>query len=108
MAIKKNKTLRIILGDQLNTNHSWFKTADDTVTYVMMEIRSETDYAQHHIQKILGIFAAMQQFAKELQQQKHHVIYIKLNDKDNLQSFDKNCDLFVFFQIIKSDENNKK
>ena len=95
MAIKKNKTLRLILGDQLNTNHSWLKTVDDTVTYVMMEIRTETDYAQHHIQKVLGIFAAMQQFAKELQQQKHHVIYIKLNDKDNLQSFDKNCDLLI-------------
>ena len=95
MATKKNKTLRIILGDQLNTNHSWFKTVDDTVTYVMMEIRSETDYAQHHIQKVLGIFAAMQQFAKELQQQKHHIIYIKLNDKDNLQRSDKNCDLLI-------------
>lgn len=95
MATKKNKTLRIILGDQLNTNHSWFKTVDDTVTYVMMEIRSETDYAQHHIQKVLGIFGAMQQFAKELQQQKHHIIYIKLNDKDNLQRFDKNCDLLI-------------
>jgi len=44
-------TLRLILGDQLNSNHSWFQVVDDSVTYVMMEIRSETDYALHHIQK---------------------------------------------------------
>ena len=25
----KNKTLRLILGDQLNINHSWFETVDD-------------------------------------------------------------------------------
>ena len=40
------KTLRLILGDQLNNNHSWFNSVDDSVTYVMMEIRSETDYVQ--------------------------------------------------------------
>jgi len=38
-----SKTLRLILGDQLNSNHSWFNTVDDSVTYVMMEIRSETE-----------------------------------------------------------------
>ncbi len=95
MATTKQKIVRLILGDQLNINHSWFKKIDDTVTYVMMEIRTETDYAQHHIQKVIGIFAAMQTFAKELQQQKHNVIYIKLNDKNNLQSFDENCDALI-------------
>jgi deoxyribodipyrimidine photolyase-related protein len=84
------KTLRLILGDQLNSNHSWFETIDDSVTYVLMEIRSETDYATHHIQKIVGFFAAMQSFALELKQNKHQVIYIHLNDENNLQTFDKN------------------
>lgn len=88
---KTSKTLRLILGDQLNINHSWFKTVDETVTYVIMELRSETDYAWHHIQKVTGFFAAMQQFAKVLQEQKHQVIYLTLNDTNNLQSFDKNC-----------------
>jgi deoxyribodipyrimidine photolyase-related protein len=55
-----------------------------------MEIRTETDYATHHIQKIVGFFAGMQQFASELQSQKHQVLYIHLNDKRNLQSFEKN------------------
>lgn len=84
------KTLRLILGDQLNLNHSWFGSIDDSVTYVLMEIRSETDYAKHHIQKVIGIFAAMQQFSAHLQAKKHQVIYIKLNDEDNLQSFEAN------------------
>ena len=50
------KILRLILGDQLNVNHSWFTKVDDAVTYLLMEVRSETDYAQHHVQKILGFF----------------------------------------------------
>ena len=95
MTTKTNKTLRLILGDQLNINHSWFQTVDETVTYVLMEIRSETDYAQHHIQKVIGFFAAMQNFANELKQMNHNVIYYYLNDEDNLQSFDKNCTALI-------------
>lgn len=90
-----NKTLRLILGDQLNSNHSWYNTIDDTVFYVMMEIRSETDYAKHHIQKVVGIFAAMQLFSDGLKKNNHQVIYICLNDKDNLQSFDKNIEQLI-------------
>ncbi len=85
-----SKTLRLILGDQLNSNHSWFKTVDESVTYVMMEIRSETDYAKHHIQKVVVIFAAMQDFKNNLIANNHKVIYIHLNDKNNFQSFEKN------------------
>ena len=85
-----NKTLRLILGDQLNSNHSWLESTDDSVTYVLMEIRTETDYATHHIQKVVGFFSAMQAFADELRLSNHKVIYISLNDKDNLQSFEKN------------------
>ncbi len=95
MVTEEHKTLRLILGDQLNINHTWFKTVDASVTYVLMEIRSETDYAQHHIQKVIGFFAAMRNFAKALKQQSHNVIYIHLNDENNFQSFDKNCDLLI-------------
>ena len=84
------KTLRLILGDQLNRNHSWFKSVDDSVTYVMMEIRTETDYAQHHIQKVVGIIAAMQNFANQLKSNNHNLIYLHLNDENNLQSFQDN------------------
>lgn len=84
------KTLRLILGDQLNINHSWFQEKNDATTYVLMEIRSETDYVQHHVQKIAGIFAAMRNFASELTAKNHHVLYIKINDENNLHSFEKN------------------
>jgi deoxyribodipyrimidine photolyase-related protein len=85
-----NKTLRLILGDQLNSNHSWFETVNDNVTYAQMEVRTETDYTVHHIQKIVGFFASMRAFAYGLQSNKHRVIYLKLNDEDNLQSFEAN------------------
>ena len=86
----KTKTLRLILGDQLNRKHSWFENIDESITYVVMEIRTETDYATHHIQKVVGFFAAMQAFSNELQSKKHQVHYISINDENNLQSFEKN------------------
>ena len=51
-------TLRLVLGDQLNPEHSWFQTTDPQVVYVLMEVRQETDYVLHHAQKILAIFSA--------------------------------------------------
>lgn len=33
MVAPKQKSLRLILGDQLNINHSWFKKVDDSITY---------------------------------------------------------------------------
>ena len=29
------KTLRLILGDQLNSNHSWFSTKDDSIVKLL-------------------------------------------------------------------------
>ena len=89
------KTLRLILSDQLNSNHSWFKSVDDSVTYVMMEIRTETDYTQHHIQKVVGIFAAMRNFAQQLKSNNHNLIYFHLNDENNLQSFQSNIQSLI-------------
>lgn len=88
--MKKTKVLRLILGDQLNSQHSWFTKVEAHVAYVLMEIRSETDYAHHHIQKVVGFFAAMRAFASELSAQQHQVCYIKLSDDQNQQSFEKN------------------
>ncbi len=89
------KTLRLILGDQLNSEHTWYKKIDDSITYAMMEVRSETDYVKHHIQKVVGFFAAMRQFAKALQEDGHRVIYIKINDKNNELSFQKNIETLI-------------
>ena len=73
-------TLRLILGDQLNAQHSWFKQDTKNVLYVIAELRQETDYAPHHIQKICGFFAAMEQFATALQQAGFNVLHLTLDD----------------------------
>ena len=81
--MSKSKTLRLILGDQLNENHNWFKKPDNNVTYVLMEIRQETDYVTHHIQKVAAFFAAMRAFAERLRGMGHRVVYLKLDDPQN-------------------------
>ncbi|MDX2282579.1 MAG: cryptochrome/photolyase family protein [Bacteroidia bacterium] len=88
-------TLRLILGDQLNPQHSWFRQPDPAVRYVMMELRQETDYVRHHIQKITGFFLAMRAFAAELQAQGHQVHYITLDDPANTQSLTGNLDALM-------------
>ena len=89
------KTLRLILGDQLDELHSWFKTPDKNVTYVMMEIRQETDYVKHHIQKVAAFFAAMRAFSARLSELGHNVIYLRLDDRQNLQTIPANLQHLV-------------
>lgn len=96
------KLLRLILGDQLNSQHSWFKHADPSILYVMMEIRTETDYVTHHIQKIIAFFAAMRAFADWLTEKGHSVIYLTINDPNNLQSFEQNIKALVTTHHITS------
>ena len=88
-------TLRLILGDQLNSQHSWFTSTDPDVSYLMMEMRQETDYVNHHIQKVVGFFLAMRNFAKELQQQGHRVHYLTLDDPNNTQSLTTQLQLLI-------------
>ncbi len=83
-------TLKLILGDQLNINHSWYETQNAQTTFVMMEIMPEQDYVMHHIQKIVGFFSAMRCFAKQLEMAGHKVIYLAINNNSNLQSFEAN------------------
>ncbi|WP_026952530.1 cryptochrome/photolyase family protein [Algoriphagus mannitolivorans] len=82
-----SKTLRLILGDQLNGQHPWFESTDKSVSYLMMEVRQETDYVNHHIQKVVGFFLAMRNFAEELRSKGHQVLYFKLDDPKNQQDF---------------------
>jgi len=92
---KSYKTLRLVLGDQLNANHSWYREVDDSVLYVLMEVKTETDYVWHHIQKTCAFFAAMETFAKELRQAGHDVNYIRLDDPVNKQNFKDNCNELI-------------
>jgi deoxyribodipyrimidine photolyase-related protein len=85
-------TLRLVLGDQLNPDHSWFERLDTGVVYVLMEVRQETDYILHHAQKILAIFAGMRDFARQLRAAGHRVRYVKLDDPSNRQSVTSNLE----------------
>ncbi|KAA5823426.1 cryptochrome/photolyase family protein [Algibacter amylolyticus] len=84
------KILRLILGDQLNIKHSWFKEPNDNVVYCLFEMRQETDYVTHHIQKVIGFFGAMRQFSEDLKDKGHHVVYYKINNSENTQSLTDN------------------
>ena len=82
------KSFRIILGDQLNPNHSWFKVIDTEITYVFIECKGEGSYAPHHIQKVVGIFYSMRQFANTLKRQGHEVIYHKILESKEIELID--------------------
>ncbi len=97
-------TVRLILGDQLNESHSWFNTVDDSILYVMMEMRQETDYTFHHIQKVLAFFAAMRQFAERMSNRGFHFLYLKLNDEENRQHLAENLASLIKERNIKTFE----
>jgi deoxyribodipyrimidine photolyase-related protein len=78
-------TLRLVLGDQLNASHSWFKQHDQGVLYVIAELKQETDYVTHHVQKVCAFFAAMAQFADALEKAGHDVEYLTLDDTQAYQ-----------------------
>ena len=84
------KEVRLILGDQLYGGHSWFDKVNPEVLYLMMEVRSETDYVSHHIQKVVAFFAAMRAFAADLSAKGHQILYLGLDDPRNKQSFGEN------------------
>lgn len=73
-------TVKFILGDQLNAQHSWFRSVNKNVLFVMAELPQEAQYVTHHIQKLLAFFAAMRRFAKALDSAGHRVRYFSLDD----------------------------
>ena len=85
-SLRPVQTLRLLLGDQLNAAHSWWQAPQDDVLTVMMECRQETDYARHHVQKVLAFFLAMRSFAKERIAEGHHVHYLAIDGPDAARS----------------------
>ena len=77
---KSYQRLRLILGDQLNASHSWFKDKDPDTLYLIAELQQETNYVVHHVQKICAFFAAMQQFAQALNNADFNVVHLTLDD----------------------------
>ncbi|WP_025743868.1 cryptochrome/photolyase family protein [Aquimarina pacifica] len=94
--------LRLILGDQLNHRHSWYKEKDQNVLYFLAEMRQETDYVRHHIQKIVAFFLSMRNFAAWLCDQGHRVTYYSLDHKDNKQDLTLNL-----LQLIRDNKVTK-
>ena len=77
------RKLRLILGDQLNSQHSWFQQIDSNTIYVLAEMRQETDYVKHHIQKVVAFFLSMRNFYTSIQSQGHQAVYFQINDNSN-------------------------
>ncbi|NVJ49368.1 MAG: cryptochrome/photolyase family protein [Gammaproteobacteria bacterium] len=89
IATKINKTtrrLRLILGDQLNAQHSWFQEKDPTTLYLIAELPQETRYVKHHVQKVCAFFAAMEAFAYALAKAGHQVLYLTLDETQDFSS----------------------
>jgi len=93
--MSKAKTLRLILGDQLNERHSWFRENDQSVIYVLMEVLQEVRHVTPHVQKVVTFFASMRTFADWLRSRGHQVVYISLDDPNNQQAFDDNIALLI-------------
>ena len=89
------KELRLILGDQLNHQHTWYQKVNADVTYVMMEMHQESEYVTHHIQKIVAFFAAMRAFSNELKNQGHQVIYWDILDENNTGRLHENLNFLI-------------
>lgn len=83
-------TLRLILGDQLNYKHSWYHETNDEVLYFMAEMKQETNYVTHHIQKVVAFFKSMRSFSNWLTNEGHQVVYYALDDKKNQQNLVEN------------------
>lgn len=88
-------TLRLILGDQLNPEHSWFLRPRADVVFALVEMRQETDYVLHHAQKVIAIFAGMRDLARLLQERGHRVHYLTIDDPTNQQSLTANLDALM-------------
>jgi deoxyribodipyrimidine photolyase-related protein len=82
--------IRFVLGDQLNLQHPWFTKPEPSALVVLMEMRQETDYVVHHIQKVVAFFGAMRAFAEELSNSGHRVEYLRINDPRNRQNLVEN------------------
>lgn len=88
-------TLRLVLGDQLDPQHDWYREPRPDVVYLLLEMRQETDYVVHHAQKVIAIFAAMRDFARQLKAAGHRVRHVAIDDASNRQSLTANLDALV-------------
>lgn len=86
---KQYREIRLILGDQLNAQHSWFKEKNADCLYLIAELHQEMDYVKHHIQKVCAFFAAMGNFAKALSKAGHDCLYLTLDETHQYTKLDQ-------------------
>jgi deoxyribodipyrimidine photolyase-related protein len=84
------RNLIFILGDQLSFAISSLEGFDPKKDAVLMtEVHEEASYVGHHKKKLVLIFSAMRNFAKEIADLGFTVHYTKLDDPKNQHNFIK-------------------
>lgn len=87
--IKNMSTLRVILGDQLNTGISSIRDVnfESKKEHIFLyEGMDEFTHVKHHKKKIAFLMATRRHFADTLKNKKASVYYTKLEDSDNPQN----------------------
>ena len=84
--VPRCRTLRLVLGDQLDIRHSWFAERDGNTLYVLAELPQEACYVRHHVQKVLAFFLAMRRFSEQLEEAGHRVLWLDLDDTAEFDS----------------------
>ncbi len=80
--------LRLVLADQLTRSLSSLRDLKPEDVVLMAEVREEATYVRHHKQKIAFLFAAMRNFAAELERGGVQVRYVRYDDPDNAGSLE--------------------
>lgn len=84
---KPDRTIILILGDQLSYDLSSLRQADKHHDVVLLaEVAEETTYAAHHKKKLVLVLSAMRHFSENLKSQGWQVDYVKLTDDGNTGS----------------------
>jgi deoxyribodipyrimidine photolyase-related protein len=90
------KTLVLVLGDQLSPSLPALKAADPARTIVLMcEVIEEATYVRHHKKKIAFLFSAMRHFAGEMRTAGWTVDYRQLDQTGLTGSFTSEVELAV-------------
>jgi len=90
-------SISLILGDQLNHQHSWYTEPREDTLFVIAELHEEASYVPHHAQKICAFFLAMQKFAEPLAAEGHQVLHLTLDDTQSVDSADELLRLLADF-----------
>lgn len=82
-----SNNIRFIFYDQLSRSISSLEDIDKKNDHIVfIETKDEFSDVPHHPKKIVFILSSMRHFAKELLEEGHNVIYIKMDDKNNSQN----------------------